>query len=177
MPNELNSSRTSRSVDQFSRPWKSPWNRPPTSRRRSTTRACPPRRTTASAAASPDNPPPAIVTVESIISAPPFDVRGAGARGSADPRKPSRRRLRIDVPCVADLSCDLPLLAVGQPDVYRHKHWKHREGEKRRPLQKKPNHDDDERSVLRMPDAGVRASRGQCPGLLGFVEHSPCGRQ
>ena len=101
-----------------------------------------------------------------MASGPPFRVSRASARDAADLRKPPGRDSRIGIPLAPELSCDLALFAMCQPDIHRHEHREHGEREQCRPLEKEAEHDDDEPDVLRMANVCVRPRGCEHPLLL-----------
>jgi len=79
------------------------------------------------------------------------------------------------VPCVglAELREYLALFTVSESYVHPNQYRKHNKSYQGRPLQKEPQHYQDESSVLRVADISVRACGRQRVIMLRFVENSP----
>lgn len=87
---------------------------------------------------------------------------------------PERRGVRGVLPIgVAKRRQGLTLLTLRQPHVHQHQDGEHEQRQQRRPLQQKPEQDQDKPGVLRVPQPGVWAGDGQGLLLLRLIEHSP----
>src|SRR5271166_5428376 len=93
-----------------------------------------------------------------------------------DMRKEPRHPLHVVAIRVAERGERLTFLDPGEPPIHEHQDWEHRQGEDRRPLQQKPEHDEDEAVVLRMPNTRVDAGVSQSFLALCAVERLPAIR-